>query len=184
MTKNYKIINSDKGINIETAVLELREDLTFQKSHLGKLKVFAWTKHKELSANIVNRLVAIVQQTEAAIWKENYRNSLAKLKSNISSMEADYKSLATATGLSEAETKLNQSKLQNILDQMNSYQKAANEFQLAIDNNAPALYVLENAVPAAKSEKPNKAEVLLAALIASLLFGLMGLLVYHREEAF
>jgi uncharacterized protein involved in exopolysaccharide biosynthesis len=99
-------------------------------------------------------------------------------------MEADYKSLATAIGLSEAETKLNQSKLQNILDQMNSYQKAANEFQLAIDNNAPALYVLENAVPAAKSEKPNKAEVLLAALIASLLFGLMGLLVYHREEAF
>ena len=146
--------------------------------------MFAWTKDKELSAKIVNRLVEIVQQTEAAIWKENYRNSLAKLKSNIAGMETEYKTLATANGLSEAENKLNQSKLQNILDQMNSYQKAANEFQLAIDNNAPALYVLEKAVPAAKSEKPNKWEVLLAAFIASLLFGLMGLLVYHREDAF
>jgi len=146
--------------------------------------VFAWTKDKDLSANIVNRLVAIVQQTEAAIWKENYQNSLAKLQSNIRSMELEYKSLAANAHASEAENKLNQSKLQNILEQMNSYQKAANEFQLAIDNNAPALYVLEKAVPAAKSEKPNKWEVLLAALIASFIFGLMGLLVYHREEAF
>jgi hypothetical protein len=184
LIKYYKLSNSDQGVNRRKAVLELREDLTFQKTDLGQLKVFAWTKDKELSAKIVNRLVEIVQQTEATIWKENYRNSLTKLKSNISSMEAEYKSLATATGLSEAEAKLNQSKLQNILDQMNSYQKAANEFQLAIDNNAPALYVLEKAVPAAKSEKPNKWEVLLAAFIASLLFGLMGLLVYHREEAF
>lgn len=180
----YKLTNADQAINRRKAVLELREDLTFQKTDLGQLKVFAWTKEKELSARIVNRLVEIVQQTEAAIWKENYKNSLAKLKSNIASMEGEYKTLATATGLSEAETKLNQSKLQNILEQMNSYQKAANEFQLAIDNNAPALYILEKAVPAAKSEKPNKWEVLLAALIASTLFGLMGLLVYHREEAF
>ena len=180
----YKLTNADQAINRRKAVLELREDLTFQKTDLGQLKVFAWTKEKELSARIVNRLVEIVQQTEAAIWKENYKNSLAKLKSNIASMEGEYKTLATATGLSEAETKLTQSKLQNILEQMNSYQKAANEFQLAIDNNAPALYVLEKAVPAAKSEKPNKWEVLLAALIASTLFGLMGLLVYHREEAF
>jgi hypothetical protein len=180
----YKLTNADQGINRRKAVLELREDLTFQKTDLGQLKVFAWTKEKDLSAKIVNRLVEIVQQTEAAIWKENYRNSLAKLKSNIAGMEAEYKSLASTTGLSDAENKLNQSKLQNILEQMNSYQKAANEFQLAIDNNAPALYVLEKAVPAAKSEKPNKWEILLAALIASSLFGLMGLLVYHREEAF
>lgn len=180
----YKLNNADQAINRRKAVLELREDLTFQKTDLGQLKVFAWTKEKELSAKIVNRLVEIVQQTEAAIWKENYRNSLAKLKSNIAGMEAEYKNLASTTGLSDAENKLNQSKLQNILEQMNSYQKAANEFQLAIDNNAPALYVLEKAVPAAKSEKPNKWEALLAALMASSLFGLMGLLVYHREEAF
>lgn len=180
----YKLTNSDAGINRRKAVLELREDLTFQKTDLGQLKVFAWTKEKELSASIVNRLVEIVQQTEAAIWKENYRNSLAKLKSNISNMEAEYTTIAALENSSESANRLRQNKLQNILDQMNSYQKAANEFQLAIDNNAPALYVLEKGVPAAKSEKPNKWEILLTALIASLLFGLMGLLVYHREDAF
>ena len=186
----YRLSGNDKGVLRRKAVLELREDLTFQKTDLGQFKVFAWTKDKELSANLVNRLVAIVQNTEEAIWKESYQNSLKKLQASIASMEQEYKYISSneikaSTGKNTAaENALLASKQQNLLDQINSYQKAANEFQLAINNNPPSLYVMERAVPAAKSEKPNKWELLLVSFLASLIFAIIAVLIYKRESAF
>lgn len=186
----YRLSGNDKGVLRRKAVLELREDLTFQKTDLGQFKVFAWTKDKELSANLVNRLVAIVQNTEEAIWKESYQNSLKKLKASIATMEQEYKYISSneikaSTGKNTAaENALLASKQQNLLVQINSYQKAANEFQLAINNNPPALYVMERAVPAAKSEKPNKWELLLVSFLASLIFAIIAVLIYKRESAF
>jgi hypothetical protein len=199
----YELSGNDKNILRRKAVLELKDDLTFQKTDLGQLKVFAWTKDKILSANLVNRLVEIVQTTEEAIWKENYKNSLKKLQISIATMEQEYKNISSTSislfnesssskasngnnssvNINASAYLLMQSKQHNLLEQINSYQKAANEFQLAINNNPPALYVMERAVPAAKSEKPNKWEVLLASFLASLIFGTISVLVYYREPA-
>ena len=185
----YKISLSDsslleRAIARRKAVLELREDLTFQKTDIGQLKLFAWTKDKQLSANLVNRLIAITQQNEAGIWKQRYQASLQKLEQSIKQMEQEYTSLTEAAKTAkEADAILINNKQHSLLEQLTTYQKSANEFKLAIENNIPAFYVLEPAVIAAKSEKPNKPELLLLTALCSFIFAMIGVLVNNREQS-
>jgi len=185
----YQINQSDtaknrNAIDRRKAVLELREDLTFQKTDIGQLKLFASTKDKQLSANLVNRLIAITQQNEAGIWNQRYRASLQKLEQSIKQMEQEYTSLTEAAKTAkEAGAILINNKQHSLLEQITTYQKSANEFKLAIENNAPAFYVVEPAVIAAKSEKPNKPELLLLTALCSFIFGLIGVLVNNREPS-
>ena len=74
-------------------------------------------------------------------------------------------------------------KSNSLYEQINAQQKTASELKLAIDNNAPSLFVLETAVAAAKPEKPNIPEVLILTAIVSLVFAVMVLLIYHREDS-
>jgi hypothetical protein len=74
-------------------------------------------------------------------------------------------------------------KQHSLLEQLTTYQKSANEFKLAIENNTPAFYVLEPAVIAAKSEKPNKPELLLLTALCSFIFALICVLVNNREPS-
>ena len=55
--------------------------------------------------------------------------------------------------------------------------------KLAIENNTPAFYVLEPAVIAAKSEKPNKPELLLLTALCSFIFAMLWVLVTNREPS-
>ena len=73
-------------------------------------------------------------------------------------------------------------KREALLQQLKQYYTAANEFKLAISNKAPALYIIENAAPAAKHDKPKKLEVLIATLIISFVFGCLIALVYKRKQ--
>jgi len=185
----YQINQSDtaknrNAIDRRKAVLKLREDLTFQKTDIGQLKLFASTKDKQLSANLVNRLIDITQQNEAGIWNQRYRASLQKLEQSIKQMEQEYTSLTEAAKTAkEADAILINNKQHSLLEQLTTYQKSANEFKLAIENNTPAFYVLEPAVIAAKSEKPNKPELLLLTALCSFIFAMIGVLVNNREQS-
>lgn len=189
LVEYYQINQADTAkdktaIDRRKAVLELREDLTFQKTDIGQLKLFAWTKDKQLSANLVNRLIAITQQNEAGIWKQRYQASLQKLEQSIKQMEQEYTSLTEAAKTAkEADAILINNKQHSLLEQLTTYQKSANEFKLAIENNTPAFYVLEPAVIAAKSEKPNKPELLLLTALCSFIFAMLWVLVTNREPS-
>lgn len=182
LVQYYQLRNDDIAVMRRSAVGELREDVRLQKTELGQLRITGWTKDKDLSARIVNRLVEITQMSEEAIWKARYEASMKKLNSSVAEMETEYKTLSgKTTGFLGGHTALEDSKMHNLLEQINSFQKAANEFKVAIQNNAPALYVMEKAAPAAKSEKPNRPGVLIAAFLISLVFGSLAVLVYNRE---
>ena len=70
----------------------------------------------------------------------------------------------------------------SLLQQLQQYQKTADEYQLASNNKTPALYILEDAVPAAKAEKPKKLEILFLTAITSFCFGVFASLAYSRNK--
>ena len=166
------------------AVLELKEDINIQKTEFAQLKISIWTKDAALSAKIVNRMVEITRLKEESIWKSGYEKMLVNFNRSIDSLTKIYDVMSTAIKMEkENASQIYYVKSNSLYEQINAQQKAASELKLAIDNNAPSLFVLETAVAAAKPEKPNIPEVLILTAIVSLVFAVLVLLIYHREDS-
>lgn len=185
LTDYYKLKDENIALRRRKAVLHLRDDVELQKTDLGQFKFMVTTKDKQLSANIANKMVATVQQMEEAIWQNNYQSSLDKINSSVKELEQEVAAINDSLKLMDI-TKdaalMYTNKREAILQQLKQYYTAANEFKLAISNKAPALYIIENAAPAAKHDKPKKLEVLIATLIVSCVFGCLIALVYNRKK--
>ncbi len=178
----YKLSGDDHALLRRKAVLHLRDDLSFQRTEQGQLKIIAWTKEKALSANIVNRMVAIISEMETGIWTANYAQVLTNLNSSIADMEAQYRkisdSLSTING---GNRELAAVQMQTLLEQLKQYRKSADEFKLATQTQPAVLYVLESAVPAAKAERPHKLNSILVALLLGFVFSSLLVLVSNRN---
>jgi len=167
------------------AMRDLKEDLLIQKTETNQLKITSWTKKAQLSARLANRAVEIIQLVEQDIWRNNYQHSLDNIDTSIGLMEKNALQLSGSLKKldpASAEAALLLIKKQQLSDQLQQYQKSANELKLAIKNTPPSLYVIEKATPAAISEKPKKLEVLLAALFTSIFFGCIAVLIYERKQ--
>jgi hypothetical protein len=166
------------------AALELKDDINIQKTELAQIKISIWTKDADLSAKILNRMVEITRLKEENIWKSGYEKMLLNFNRSIDSLNKVYEVISNNIKVEkEKASPLDYVTSNSLYEQINAQQKAAGEIKLAIDNNAPAFFVLETAVPAAKSEKPNIPEVLILTAIVSLVFGAMVLLIYNREDS-
>jgi len=182
LTDYYKLDGDSLPLLRRKAVLRLREDLTVRKTEKGQLQVIAWTKEKQLSADLVNRMVAILQQREADIWENNYQHALAQILSSTATMETEYKQLSDSLSTGNtASHELVAANRQSLLEQIRQYRKTADEYRLAIQTNPPVLYVMESAVPAAKAERPDKIAIILAAFIISLVFSSLLVLINNRN---
>jgi len=180
----YDMKGDDRNLLRYKAVLEFKENLTIQKTDLGQLKISLWTNEPSLSAKIINRLIEITRNKEEAIWKEGYEKMYVNFHKSIDSLTKLYTELSTKTNSDKSlNSQLTTNKLNYLLEQINRQEKAAAEIKLSIENNTPSLYVLESAVPASKSEKPNIPELLIITALVSLVFGTLVLLIYHREES-
>ena len=118
------------------------------------------------------------------VWKSGNEKMLLNFNKSIDSLGKVYQAIANKIKSdNENLSQLELTKINSLLEQIHTQEKAAGEIKLAIDNNAPAFYVLETAVPAAKSEKPNIPEVLILTALISWLFCAMALLIYNREDS-
>jgi capsular polysaccharide biosynthesis protein len=166
------------------AVIELKDDISIQKTEMAQLKISIYTKDADLSARIVNRMVEIARLKEESIWKSGYEKMLLNYNHSIDSLTKLYEVFSNKIKIEkENASQLDYVRSNSLYEQINAQQKAAGELKLAIDNNAPALFVLETAAPAAKFEKPNILEVLIFTAILSLVFGVLVILIYQREDS-
>jgi uncharacterized protein involved in exopolysaccharide biosynthesis len=181
----YKLSGTDSALLVRKAILELREDLTLQKTELYQLKIFVYTKDKTLSAQMANRTVDIVQQMAQQVWMKHYANSLTTLTAEIKTFESTVRQITDSLNqptISTADAAILTNKKNMLLQQLNEYQKSANEFALAIQNNPPALIVLEKAYPSAKADKPKKLVVIAWAFFLSLIFASIAALLYKPKS--
>lgn len=124
----YEIEKDSLPLQTHKAIKNLRKDLTLQKTEQGQLKIVCWTKDKFLSANIVNRLTAILEETEKAIWQKNYRNAYDQMNRSILAMDNNYQALTDSSShVSGTKHDLVASSLQVLLEQIKQYRKTADE---------------------------------------------------------
>ena len=183
LVKYYGLTDDSLPALTGKAILHLRKDLYCQKTEQAQLKIIAWTKDKQLSANLVNRMVSIIEETEANIWIKNYHVSLEKITAAVSAKENEYKVLSDSLPkVLKNSMLLVSAHLQTLSDQINQYRKTADEFSLAVANPPAVLYVMEAGIPAAKAERPDRAGIIIAACIAGFLFACLLILVNNRKN--
>lgn len=187
LTQYYKLKDTSLSLRKRKAVLKLQDDIELQKNELTQLQIVVSTKDKNLSANIANRMVEIVQNRIENIWQTNYRNSIEKINTSVIDLENEVDS--TNSLLRNAEiTAQNALPLTNkreaLLSQLKKYYTLANEFKLAMNNNAAALYTIEKATPAAKHYKPKKLIVLLGVAIISFVFACLATLLLNQKKGY
>jgi len=183
MVNYYQLVDDSLPILKRKAVLQLRKDLLLQKTEQGQLKIIAWTKDKQLSSKLVNRMVAILQETESGIWQKNYSRSITAILSSITSMQNEYAALADRLSTANSvQHELIVTKMQTLLEQIKQYNKAEDEFKLALANRPDVLYVMESAVPAAKAERPDKPAIILISLLVAFVFSCFLVLVNDRKN--
>jgi len=179
----YRLTGDSFPLLRRKAVLRLRKDLDLQKTDKNQLLIRVWTRDRQLSANIVNRMVAIVEATENAVWQDHYRRSMEQLEASIGAMETHYVQLSDSISRADPARKtLLVARQASLLDQLQQYQKTRDEFRLAAQISPAVLYVMEKAVPAAKAERPDKVAVLLATSLLSFVFICLLVLVNDRKK--
>ena len=179
----YNLSDDSLPVLKHKAVIRLRKDLYFRKTEQGQLKIIAWTRDKQLSANLVNRMTAIIHETEAGIWLQNYHRSLEKLKASVAAKESEYKLLGDSLSKIDKDAQpLVIAHMQTLTEQINQYRKTADEFSVAADNPPAVLYVMEAGTPAAKAERPDKLGIILAACLAGFIFSSLLILVNDRKN--
>jgi hypothetical protein len=167
------------------AAKKLRDDVNVLKTELYQLKITAYTKERELSARIVNRMVELVEAIAADTWKQSYQGTLQNINTGKQQVEAAILTLSDSlqhANNTSGTAMLLTSKRASLLQQYQEYDKAANEYQLAITNKSPALLVLEKGYPAAIADKPDKLLVLVTAFFTSLVFAVFATLIYERKQ--
>lgn len=183
MVNYYQLVDDSLAIRKRKAVLQLRKDLLLQKTEQGQLKIIAWTKDKQLSSKLANRMVAIVQEAESDIWQKNYSRSITAILSRITSMQNEYAALADRLATANAvQHELIVIQMQTLLEQIKQYKKTGDEFKLALANSPDVLYVMESAVPADKAERPDKPAIILISLLLAFVFSCFLVLVNDRKS--
>jgi uncharacterized protein involved in exopolysaccharide biosynthesis len=162
----------DKATAPRRAVMALRDDLEITKTENDELHIVVFTRNKNLSAQIANRLVQLVDSTAARSWRSEYTRSIRALQQSIS----DLKKQAGADSLSSHTSN------RATTDQVQQFESAANEYQLALNNNPSSLIILQAAFPSLTHDKPKLLQVLIGAAFASLAFAALAVLLFDRKN--
>ena len=180
LVQYYNISKNNVALNRQKAIEELKDAIELIKTEVYQLKISALTKDKNLSAALANEMVQIIQRMLQNQWKQNYKTSLDRLTISSAELEQQYRLMADT--ISNGNAQLLQVKSQSILQQIQLNEKLANQFKIALSNESQALIVLEKAYPSAKADKPKKLVVMLAALLSSLAFAIIMVLILQRRQ--
>ncbi|MBW0159944.1 MAG: hypothetical protein HYI21_10270 [Sediminibacterium sp. Gen4] len=179
----YQLDNDSLPLLRRKAVLKLKKDISFQRTEQGQMRVQCWTKDKQLSADIINTMIRIVQQKLESIWLSNYQEASAQLNASIVHNEQQYAALNDSISKAgRAQQILLQKHMETLLEELSRYRKTAASFQLMGETVPPALYVLEPAVPSVKAERPDKLNTVLISGLAGFLFSILFLLLKDRRS--
>lgn len=170
----YKLSGKDSFLLRSKAVKKLQNDLVIFRTEEGQLKIAVWTRDRILSAQLVNRLLEFIETTAEKIWKDNYERNRKELTQSIYNTELEYQHLYDSlTRSNSKQYNLLQIHMQTLLDQLKKYRSAAEQFKVAEQTAPPVMYVLEQAVPAARSERPKRTLVVLSAALAGCCFSIL-----------
>lgn len=177
---NYYALNEmNASIKRFKAKQLLKKNIEFKKNENNQLEISVWDKSNIKATAIANAAVLFLKQSEESLWLNNYEKTYNAIKNQITNLQQQISLLPKPTNNNVSSQQITE---QAYLQQLAQYQKNLSDLQLAIQNVAPGLYVVQYATPAVKPDKPKPILVLVAVACISFIIATGGVLLFYRNK--
>jgi phosphoglycerate-specific signal transduction histidine kinase len=181
LEEHYRIGASAESLY--DAATKLKKNSKINRSGYGELKVKVWDTDKILCAQLANFLMKKIQELHQHLQNENNISALTKIRKAYTQKQKEYVQLSDSVKSASVES--TKTKFAKLSEQMQTYEKMIDEYQLAVSTNAPVLLVVENARPALWSDRPRIIETVLFSLFGAFIFSfLLALFFESRKHQF
>ncbi|MBI3137139.1 MAG: hypothetical protein HYZ15_00995 [Sphingobacteriales bacterium] len=149
----------------------LKKNSSVTKSEYGELKVRVWDTDKNLAPQLANAVMNQLQFMHQGLRNAGNEATLGSLITGRKRLQQQMDSVpADATAA--------------MMTRLAGYDKLIDEYQLIVDNRAPALVVVENARTSDWPDRPKRVQWMLATAVLALLFSLLlAALLEKRKSA-
>lgn len=163
LEEHYKIGASNESLY--DAAIKLKKDSRINRSGYSELKVRVWDRDKNLCAQLANFLMKKIQELHQHLQNQADRSVLEKIK------EAYALKQKESTQVKDSVKSVSiQTRLTTLTEQLQSYEKMIDEYQLAISTNIPVLLVVEPARPAVWADRPKIVQTVLLSFFGAFAF--------------
>lgn len=150
---------------------EYKENVRIHKNEFGHVKINVWDTDKKLAAAIANAIMARVNEKSVAAVNKMKVEILQKLKNEFNAQKDSLQQAEkNATGNAFLLTRK-----ADLINQLNEKDKLIQQFITSV-NQVSALFVLEEALPAFKKDKPQVLAGIIMAAVISFVFSVLLLL--------
>lgn len=157
---HYKM--GEKGeAAIGKAASLLKKNSSVTKSEYGELKVRVWDTDRNLAPQLANAVMKQLQSMHQDLRNAGNEATLGSLISGRGRLQKEVDSTVVTDAKAALVTRLTE------------YDKLIHEYQLILDNKAPALLVVENAKASDWPDRPKRGQWMLATAVLALLFSLL-----------
>lgn len=174
---HYKISKTNPRRRL-AAYNELKDNMGILKTELGHIQIKVWDIDKNLAADMVNAIIAKVNSMSIDLTNQAKKTILEKLEYEQSANEAEVKALLEKPN-SDVPAEVNEAKRTSLLKQIEEKDNLINQFKTSL-NDVTNVYVLEQAYPALKVDRPKRIPVVIMALLVSLFFSVLAALLLNR----
>jgi len=172
LIKHYKINAGDERAAF-LADYEYKENVRIHKNEFGHVKVNVWDTDKKLAAAIANAIMERVNKKSVASVNNMKVEILQKLKNDFNAQKDSL--LQVENYLQNRTDAFLISRKADLINQLNEKDKLIQQFNTSI-NNVSALFVIEEALPAFKKDKPQRLAGMIMAAVVSFVFSVLLLL--------
>ncbi|MEJ8817197.1 hypothetical protein [Lacibacter sp. H407] len=172
LMKHYKIDSS----NVRAAYLadyEYKENVHIHKNEFGHVKVNVWDTDKQLAAAIANAIVTRTNQKSVASSNNMKLEILQKLQHDFNTQKDTLQQIEQQLQLGADAFLL--ARKTDIINRLNETEKLIQQFNTSV-NNVSSLFVIEEALPALKKDKPKIIAGVIMAAVVSFIFSVLLLL--------
>lgn len=178
LEEHYRIGTSDKSLY--DAAIKLKKNSRINRSGYGELKVRVWDKDKILCAQLANFLMKKLQEMHQHLQNQASRSVLEKIKETYALKQKESLQLTDSVKSVSIQS---QARMSTLREQLQSYEKMIDEYQLVIGTNAPVLLVVEPARPAIYADRPKIAQTVLLGFFGAFIFSFLLVLFLESRKA-
>ena len=172
LIKHYKINAAGDKANY-LADYEYKENVRIHKNEFGHVKINVWDTDKKLAAAIANAIVTRTNEKSIASSNIMKLEILRKLQDDFNIQKENL--LQVEQQLETKADALLTARKTDIITRLNETEKLMQQFNTSV-NEVSALFVIEEALPALKKNKPKILAGMIMAAIVSFIFSVLLLL--------
>ena len=175
LKKHYKIkAEGEQGRFLTDK--EFKDHVRIHKNDFGHVKINVWDRDKQLATQIANAFMWRVNEKAVAGSNQMKQEILQQLQHDYRVQRDSLQSLERQ--LQNGGDEFLKARKSSIITELNEKEKLIEQFRTSI-NNVAALFVIEEAVPAFRKEKPKVLNGMITAALLSFLFSV--LLIFFSE---